>query len=481
METINHKSLPLHHVGGARMDRRTILEAIGASVLSMVSLPTLADIKPNSMSISHVQVEQLLKPLLTAQNPAMFQFAVNVYEHCVFDRIQAAEPPLRHPWLIPGGIFVGQWLWDTTFLTDLLAIVPDQEKFIRGIYTNFWDFQDRWTKAKPPYARGMIANFIAPDSGPKGFSGKDWLSFPAYSQIPVLAWGVKRVYQRNRDLELVREALPHLEAFHEWYWRERDLDGIGLVTVGSYDGVVRDARYETYDQEVDLDSLTLIPHPKRPPGPDNGPWYGDIYIPSNTAYLLLSEQSLIWLANIVGDHALATRRQPILKKGIEAMQKHMWDEHQGCYLAVRREGLTKLRTATIGGMVPLQAGIPSKAQAARMAEALSTDHWNTPIPLPSVDRDDPEYRSTSYWRGDVWPATVFQTLSGLAQYGHTKLVADMAGRLIDNAIQKGISEHYDSQSGAPLGVPNLGMSAVLLTMAIEGLSPRHAICVTGSV
>jgi putative isomerase len=476
----NHKSFPLNHVEGAGIDRRTILEAIGASVLSMVSLRTFADIKPKSMSISHVQVEQLLKPLLTAQDPAMFQFAIDVYERCVFGRIQAAEPPLRHPWLIPGGIFVGQWLWDTTFLTDLLAIVPDQAKFIRGIYTNFWDFQDRWTKAKPPYARGMVANFIAPDSGPKGFSGKDWLNFPAYSQIPVLAWGVKRVCLRNRDLELVREALPHLEAFHDWYWRERDLDGIGLITVGSYDGVVRDARYETYDQEVDLDSLTLIPHPKRSAGPDNGPWYGDIYIPSNTSYLLLSEQSLIWLANIVGDHALATRRQPILKKGIEAMQKYMWDEHQGCYLAVRREGLTKLRTATIGGMVPLQAGIPSKDEAARMAEALSTDHWNTPIPLPSVDRDDPEYRSTSYWRGDVWPATVFQTLSGLAQYGHTKLVADMAGRLIDNAIQKGISEHYDSQSGAPLGVPNLGMSAVLLTMAIEGLSPRHAIRVIGS-
>jgi succinate-acetate transporter protein len=39
----------------------------------------------------------------------------------------------------------------------------------------------------------------------------------------------------------------------------------------------------------------------------------------------------------------------------------------------------------------------------------------------------------------------------------------------------GVSEHYDSQTGAPLGVPNLGMSAVLLTMALEGLSPRHAI------
>jgi glycogen debranching enzyme len=126
-------------------------------------------------------------------------------------------------------------------------------------------------------------------------------------------------------------------------------------------------------------------------------------------------------------------------------------------------------------MVPLQAGIPTAGQAARMARALASPHWKTPVPLPSVDRRDAGYKSDGFWRGDVWPATVYQTLEGLASYGHRELVAELAGRLLDNALKVGISEHYDSQTGAPLGVPNLGMSAVLLTMALEGLSPRHAI------
>jgi hypothetical protein len=91
---------------------------------------------------------------------------VDVYEHCIFRRIQPAEPPLRHPWLVPGGVYVGQWLWDSTFLTDLLAIVPDRQQVIRGIYENFWYSQHRWSKAKPAYARDIVANFIAPDSGP---------------------------------------------------------------------------------------------------------------------------------------------------------------------------------------------------------------------------------------------------------------------------------------------------------------------------
>ncbi|MGB8261717.1 MAG: hypothetical protein WCE75_15250, partial [Terracidiphilus sp.] len=424
---------------------------------------------------SHAEVAELLKPLLVADDPRLFDFAVTVFERCILGRIQPAEPPLRFPWLVPGGVYVGQWIWDTTFLTSLTAILPGRAEFIRGVYQNYWDFQERWNRNKPGYAHGMVANFMPPDSGPPGFTGKNWLKFPVYSQAPLLAWGVEQVYLRNRDLDLVRRSLAGLEAFHDWYWRERDVEGVGLATVGSYDGVVQDARYETYDNEVDLDTLKLTPHPGRPAGPDNGPWYGDIAIPCNTAYLLLSEQSLIRLAQAAGDHALAARRKPILAKGIAAMRRHMWDEEQGCFLAVRRGSLEKIEPATIGGMVPLQGPAPTAKMAARMAHALGGERWLTPVPLPSVISTAPEYKSNGFWRGDVWPSTVYQVTTGLASYGHRELAGQIAGKLIDNALKVGVSEHYDSQTGKPLGVPFLGMSAVMLTMALEGLSPRHRI------
>ncbi|HVZ82147.1 MAG TPA: hypothetical protein VG893_00630 [Terracidiphilus sp.] len=456
----------------AQPTRRAVLGGLSAAMLGM-ALPKAATAQTPQMDRS--QIEQLLKPLFVTKDPDLWRFAVDVYEHCIFGRMQAAEPPLKHPWLIPGGIYVGQWIWDTTFLTDLLAILPNQRDFIRGIYQNYWDFQVRWDNATPAYAHGMVANFIAPFRQPDGTIYKEWLTFPAYSQAPLLGWGVERVYKRNHDLELVRAALPNLEAFHDWYWRERDLDGVGLVTVGAYNGKLQHARYETYDNEVDLDTLHLIPHPKRKPGPDNGPWYGDIYIPANTGYLLLSEQSLIHMAEAAGDEALAARRRPILAKGIAAMRKHMWDEEQGCFLAVQRDELKKVNPATVGGMVPLQGHIPTAAQAALMAKSLAGPHWNTPVPIPSVDAKDAQYRSDGFWRGDVWPSSVYQTLEGLAGYGHYDVVGEMAGRILDNALKVGINEHYDSQTGAPLGVKNLGMSAVLLTIALEGLSPRHVI------
>ncbi|MFZ0304432.1 MAG: hypothetical protein WAL75_17200 [Terracidiphilus sp.] len=225
------------------------------------------------------------------------------------------------------------------------------------------------------------------------------------------------------------------------------------------------------------DPLELTPHPRRPAGADNGSWYGSIYIPANTAYLLLSERSLIRIARAAGDDALVKRRRPILDKGVQAMRRYMWDDGHRCFLGVRRDGLSKVLPATIGGMVPLQAGIPTASQAGKMALALTGLNWNTPLPIPTVDATDTKYKSDDFWRGDVWPSTVYQAISGLAAYGHQKLAGGYAARLLDNAIKVGISEHYDSRTGAPLGVRNLGMSAVMLTIALDGLSPRYRIAI----
>src|ERR1700757_3293893 len=108
----------------ATANRRDLLAGLGAFALS-AALPrsSRAATPPNS-GMTRAQIAHILQALLRTDNPAMFRFAVDVYQHCIFARVQSAEPPLKHAWLVPGGVYVGQWIWDTTFLTDLLAIVP---------------------------------------------------------------------------------------------------------------------------------------------------------------------------------------------------------------------------------------------------------------------------------------------------------------------------------------------------------------------
>jgi len=202
-------------------------------------------------------------------------------------------------------------IWDTMFVVDLLALLPDTEKLIREVFQNYWDFQDRWNRQAPDYARDMITVAIKTEPQP----------VRQFSQIPILAWGLERVFRRNGDRQLLEQCLGRLERFHEWFWRERDLHDNGLLTVGAYSGKLQHAKWETFDYECNMDGLQLTAHPRRK-GPDEGPWYGDICVPGNTAYLILAEKCLARLAETAGDHQMAARRKRRAEKGEDPRGDH---------------------------------------------------------------------------------------------------------------------------------------------------------------
>ena len=441
--------------------------AVAAAAPVVVSPECHAADVAGDWSVTLEEAAAKIAPHLRCDSDALARFAARIYQQCVLGKIRPPAAPLKHRWLAPGGVYQGQWIWDTMFVVDLLSILPDQRDVIREVFQNYWDFQTRWDAAMPEYRHGMVANVMfleRPD--------KDWKTDFAYSQIPILSWGLERVYQRTKDLELVRQCLGPLERFHEWYWRERDVADTGLVGLGDYSGDVQHARFETFDFECNLDDMQMTPHPQRK-GAAEGAWYGNVCVPGNTAYLLMGEQSLARLAEIAGDPAMAERRRKRLDRGVLAMREHMWDRAAGTFLAVDRDSLKKIPVATIGSWIPLTAGVPTQEMAARMAETLATDDWMTPLPVPTVGRHDPRWKSDGFWRGDVWPATNYQIATGLASYGYNELAAKIVDASVANALTAGISEHYDSVSGKPLGVGGLGMSCTLLAMVLDGLSGTH--------
>lgn len=403
-----------------------------------------------------------------SEDPAIAKLADDIFHNCVLAKIKPPEGTLKHRWLTAGtgDAFYGQWLWDTMFITDLMALLPDKTEVIRDVFQNYWDFQERWNAKRPAYAHDMIACMIEPKNT------TTWNEYPAYSQIPILAWGMERVYKRNGDKELLRQGIAPLERFHEWYWRERDVTDVGLIAVGSYSGVIQHGRYETFDNECNLDGLKLTVHPTRKDAGE-GAWYGNILAAGNTAYLITAERSLERMAKVVGDQKMAARRMARVEKSVEAMRKHMWDEKSGVFLSVNRDTLEKVPGATIGSWMALMAEVPTRKMAASMAEAFKTENWQTPLPVPTVNRKDPRWDPNSYWRGDVWPAPNYQVATGLAAYGYKELAEELADKTVSNAITNGISEHYHAVTGKPLGVPYLGMSCTIVTMMLDGLCRKY--------
>jgi putative isomerase len=448
------------------MNRRQFLHTTAAAICAapvhaIEKYPSSGIPMPPKIPVPDLDIASIFE----ASSPEVLAFAKRVMEKCALEKLRKPTPPLARTWVAAGGPhYVGQWIWDTMFVVDLISILPDRIGQMRDIFGNYWDFQDRWNAKMPEHARDMIT--VAIKTAPQ--------EERRFSQIPILAWGLERVYQRNGDKEILQQALPRLERFHDWYWRERDVHDNGLITVGAYTGDVQHARWETFDYEVNMDDLKLTKHPHRH-GSAEGPWYGDICVPGNNAYLIMAERSLARLARQMGDEAMAVRREKRIGKGVDAMREHLWDEASGTFLSCKRDSLEKIPARTIGGWIPLAAGVPTHAQADRMAEVLSTPAFQTPLPVPTVGRDDARFDPRGFWRGDVWPPTNYQIASGLAAYGHKELAADIADKSIANAMKHGISEHYNSLTGEALGVADYSMSSVFVTMMLDGLSRKHTL------
>ena len=74
---------------GPSLTRRTALVDLGAAIVTL----SLRRSAAQQLRLDRSQIEQILKPLLTTQDPQLWQFVVDVYERCIFGRMQPAEPP----------------------------------------------------------------------------------------------------------------------------------------------------------------------------------------------------------------------------------------------------------------------------------------------------------------------------------------------------------------------------------------------------
>ncbi len=119
----------------------------------------------------------------------------------------------------------------------------------------------------------------------------------------------------------------------------------------------------------------------------------------------------------------------------ERINRFYWDEEDGCYYDIESAPPHRLcKVMTPASYWPLLAGIASEKQAARMAE-----HVRNPrklgglVPFPSVARDSIHFDpSGGYWRGGVWLPVVYMALKGLARYGYSGLVHNLAAKVVEH-------------------------------------------------
>jgi len=179
------------------MKRRQFLKIAGSGIALSPRLEPLA-IAANYSAAGGGVLDDIadtdIRSLFESDNEEALALTEAVFRKCILDKIMLPTPPLENTWIVPGGpYYKGQWIWDTMFVVDLLSILPGTKKLIRDIFQNYWDFQNRWNRKMPDYTRDMIT--VAIKTEPQ--------KVRQFSQIPILAWGVERVYRRNGDRQLL--------------------------------------------------------------------------------------------------------------------------------------------------------------------------------------------------------------------------------------------------------------------------------------
>ncbi len=119
------------------------------------------------------------------------------------------------------------------------------------------------------------------------------------------------------------------------------------------------------------------------------------------------------------------------------------------------------------GWSPLWTGIATPQQAAAVRKnMLSSQEFNTAVPLGTAAVSNPAYHPQIYWRGRVWLDQWHFGISGLRRYGYQQEARMLTDKLLRQAEgltgTAPIRENYHPDSGAMQGATNFSWSAAHL-------------------
>ncbi|WP_370354055.1 trehalase family glycosidase [Catenulispora sp. EB89] len=376
-------------------------------------------------------------------------------------------PSISNKW------FSGFWAWDTWKQAVGTAVFDPTlaESQIRSMF----DYQVTASDAQRPQDAGMIPDCIFYNDPAQG--GGNWNE--RNSKPPLAAWAVWSVFERNGDVNFLKEMYPKLVAYHDWWYRNRDHNHDGLAEYGSTvdpQNVTAEDKRQAAAWESGMDNAPRFDAALGAGVVDNTDAAGNVVGYSLTqesvdlnSYLAAEDGVLAQMALRLGHWSDAARFQASQKTVATAIQQKMYDPASGWFYDASLgtgQPLTA-RGRGIEGAIPLWAGVATPAQAASVrAKLVSPTEFDTRLPFPTVSASSPYYDPTGYWRGAVWMDQAYFALEGLKRYGYTadatalaaKLRANAAGMMGDGPLM----ENYDPADGSAMNSRGFSWSAALL-------------------
>ncbi len=377
------------------------------------------------------------------------------------------------------GLYPFQWNWDSC-LTALGQAHFDEARAWTEIETLF---AQQWPD-------GMVPHIVFHVYSDGYFPGPDvWgtdrpTATSGITQPAVAGFAVRRLFERARDKALaeesVRKLLTKIDKWHDWFYRNRDPEGEGLVAIlhpweaGRDNSVDWDEAFERVPTEgiapytrrdtqhadpahrptkAQYDRYLWLVERFRSLGWDNTRLHDaspfQVIDPGFNAILIRSCADLAALAESLGETGIATANRTRAEKGIAALDQ-LWSERHGLYLCKDRTTSRLIDSASIGGLLPAFAAIPAHRAA---AIARTVERWSERVHfiVPSQDPSDPRFEAKRYWRGPAWLVTNYMIADGLADIGEEQVADHITRSSLELITQSGFAEYYDPITGEPCG------------------------------
>lgn len=270
-----------------------------------------------------------------------------------------------------------------------------------------------------------------------------------HSQPPVGGKVLLEMYRKYGDQWVVELLFDDLIDWNNWFESNRLLSPLGIVCLGSAEGDMQDARFESGldDSPMYDDNGETCDNKTR----SCGPWKcteGEagkqvcgafregkmqLYDVGMASMHAMDSAALATLGEAIGRPAAEVAMLRVRANRMSGLiEAHLWDEQSGAFVNRIPDG-SFVRRVSPTSFYPLQTGAPADDRARRMALgwllnssrfclspngdfAGNSDscYWG----LPSISADDDAYPALGYWRGYVWGPMAQLTYWGLQNYDH---------------------------------------------------------------
>jgi len=385
-----------------------------------------------------------------------------------------------------------QWFWDSCFHAIIwthfdvnrakdeirsLLVWQSEEGFIPHVI--FWNRKKAMTKSwhyfesKPWFTLPLIPISIAkPET-------------TAQIQPPIIAQSVERIYKKSGDINFVKETFPFLVKYYKWLSSTRDRDGDGLISIisPSESGLDFCPAYDNFLGLKNPNALSLFFKMGLVTFLNKINCYNlprifdsDRFVVkdvSMNSYFIENLKSLARLAEIVGDKEMVIWAKALAEKTLNSLLSKSYDSKTDVFLNLCGKKEIKSKALTIASLMPLIISDLPKFIVQKMVEKyiLNSDKFWLPYPIPSVAKDESEFRPDSElngiaydWRGGTWLNINWFLIHGLRNHGFSEIADKIKEKSIEMVKKSGFYESFNPITGEGIGAKDFSWTALVIDM-----------------